>query len=271
MDGTLTRTVKLMQRLDNQIKDKPMMTKDQFKNQLLVIEEQRQSAQNAVDGKYEQRLGKLFVSSEWTQQQIAEAVGKSQNTISQLLCFGRFLQFIASGDKFKIPADLSERKFRSYWKNTDKMPKEAKRFTAVAQAMEDADYVTPISLRDKIVDACSNGEFVSKSDMVKAVGCTPKQLEDNWNHIGKDKRYHIVNNNGSPRHRKYKVVKAGRVVDLDLLMSKIEPLLQDITRQGKCEGAAQYSPAVILIAVNQLRKVLEEGAKNSPTASKTKR
>lgn len=51
----------------------------------------------------------------WTQQAIADEVGKPQAYVSQLLCFGRFLDFIASGDNLEIPEDLTERKFRGSW------------------------------------------------------------------------------------------------------------------------------------------------------------
>ena len=76
-----------------------MMTDDKFDAQLTHIEEQREAKQEAVDGWYEQSLGKLFARSGWTQQRIAEKVGTTQGRVSHLLCFGRFLEFITTCNK----------------------------------------------------------------------------------------------------------------------------------------------------------------------------
>ena len=45
--------------------------------------------------------------------------GKSQAWIVCRLRFGAFLQFITTGNNSEIPANLSERRFRGYWEQTE--------------------------------------------------------------------------------------------------------------------------------------------------------
>jgi hypothetical protein len=55
--------------------------------------------------------------------------GKGQPWVSQTLLFGRFLNFITTVINAELaPKNLTERKFRSYWEQTDKSPNERSRF-----------------------------------------------------------------------------------------------------------------------------------------------
>jgi hypothetical protein len=62
---------------------------------------------------------KFLAESGWTQQAIAERIGKSQTWVVFMLTFGRFLDhIITSGNNpLSIPANLTERRFRAYWAN----------------------------------------------------------------------------------------------------------------------------------------------------------
>jgi hypothetical protein len=85
--------------------------------------------------KYEQELARLFEHSRWTQEELAKAEGKSESRIGYLLRFGRFLEKTSSGG---FLADLTERRFRSYWEKTaregeDKNADELRRFAEVAK------------------------------------------------------------------------------------------------------------------------------------------
>jgi hypothetical protein len=54
--------------------------------------------------------------------------------VSQRLCFGRFLSFMADSHKTESSSTLTEFRFRQHWKRT-KGP-EAERFAAVAHVLE---------------------------------------------------------------------------------------------------------------------------------------
>ncbi|MCH8852844.1 MAG: hypothetical protein IID41_09375 [Planctomycetes bacterium] len=67
-----------------------------------------------------QELAKLFYASGWTQQELADKEGKSQQGIGQHLRLGMFISwFTTTGSKHEnLPKNLTERRFRSYWEQT---------------------------------------------------------------------------------------------------------------------------------------------------------
>jgi len=82
--------------------------------------------------RWEQELVSLFIRSGWTQEELASRENKSQQQIGRLLRFGNFL-FHAKQIDTKA---LTERKFRSYWEQTDKTEgNETDRFQAILDIM----------------------------------------------------------------------------------------------------------------------------------------
>ena len=235
-----------------------VLTVEQFDARYTHIQEQLQAKQEKVDGYRDQSLAKLFSESGWTQQKIADHVGLERSFVSRLILYGNFLAFVSTGHNLTIPANLTERAFRKHWATTPNDKKDEQRFYLVVKSMVEGDVLPDEceSLRTKIVKACE--EFASKKQIIERVGCTPKQFEDNWNHINKDKRYVVQHNKGSVKHRKYKVRRAGRKVDLSVLTEKLEPLLEDLERQGNATSMAEYAPHLIKVAVERLRQLLEE-------------
>jgi len=95
------------------------MPKDEFQKRLGRIREQVGDTNLESTGIRDQALARLFVSSGWTQQELAEFVGKSQFWVSKRLLFGRFLGFISTGYKTEnLPEHFPERRFRSFWSRT---------------------------------------------------------------------------------------------------------------------------------------------------------
>jgi hypothetical protein len=88
--------------------------------------------QNAseANGRREQEWAKLFYRSGW-QEELAKKEGKSQQHIARRVLFGRFLNLHHDGvNPESLPANLTQRRFRSYWDRTDKTNKEHTRFKA---------------------------------------------------------------------------------------------------------------------------------------------
>src|SRR5262245_36970773 len=104
-----------------------MMTWEQFDARLTVIEDQTAARQERVDGYRDQQTAKLFVESEYSQQELAEHLNRrwkkdvTQQWVSYHLRFGRFLSFFTTTgckDQFKLPPNLTERAFRGLWEAT---------------------------------------------------------------------------------------------------------------------------------------------------------
>jgi hypothetical protein len=85
--------------------------------------EQRHAEAAAVTGKWDQADAMLLLESGWTQERIAEKVGKSKSWADYYLRFARFLDSHRGGDngteppRAPIPQNLTERAFREAWKN----------------------------------------------------------------------------------------------------------------------------------------------------------
>ena len=124
----------------------------------------------------------LMVESGWTQDRIAEKVGKAQNTVSQLLCFGRFI--IAVRDNHQsgspggsIPQNLTEWAFREAWKKAPKKSAdgqrhtEAERFEIVRGILElwstiaTSDVVVPPSVSASLATSCDRGSANARNDV----------------------------------------------------------------------------------------------------------
>lgn len=112
------------------------MEEQKFEAKWTHIHDQFRAGVVTVVAKRDQAIASLFEESQWTQQMIADKVGKSQSYTCQLMCFGRFLKFIATGNNHEIPSNLTERAFRKYWEQT-KGRKETRRFGDVLALMEE--------------------------------------------------------------------------------------------------------------------------------------
>jgi hypothetical protein len=82
-----------------------------------------------------ERRGLVHVECGWTQERIAQKVGKKKTWVCYRLRFGAFLAF-TSGERIKFSTEnLTERRFRSCWARTK--GKEAARFEQVVKLLSD--------------------------------------------------------------------------------------------------------------------------------------
>ena len=239
-----------------------MLTQEQFDARWTHINEQREAKQESVDGWFDQHAAALFEKSGWTQQRIADKVGMSRQRVTQLLLFGRFLGFATSGSKLQKPgfevditSNLTERRFREYWEATEKQPKEEHRFCEVAKMIG----AKVRTRKDKVLATCADGKFHTLDRIAEIAEITEDEARATIQYLNRKPSDVRVETNGSKTNPKYKLKRgSGKKIDLTHVWEEIEPFLQDLERQGKCESAAEYAPKVILIAVHQLRKKLEE-------------
>jgi hypothetical protein len=86
------------------------------------------------NARYEQELSKLFIASGWTQEKLAKKEGMSQPYTSQLLRFGRFMEYCNCNISI---TPFNEGRFRDYWFQTGRELKdENARFQQVLDIVE---------------------------------------------------------------------------------------------------------------------------------------
>jgi hypothetical protein len=102
------------------------LDKDELKRRYEEIEREHSSA------RHDHALAKLFCDSGWSQQEIADALELSQQWISRLLRFARFLRITPTG---VTRDELTERQFRDCWDQTDPGLNEDRRFREVARLL----------------------------------------------------------------------------------------------------------------------------------------
>ena len=91
------------------------MSPDDYEAERARLREAYGDSNKEAGARFEQELARLFYRSGWTQEELAKKEGLKQPTVCQRLQFGRFLDFIASGNKTENPAfsKLTERRFRA--------------------------------------------------------------------------------------------------------------------------------------------------------------
>jgi hypothetical protein len=194
--------------------------------------------------------------------------GISQVRAQYRLRFGRFLAFITSGDKSEIvPRNLSERRFRSYWERTDKAESNERiRFRAV-QTMLSEETVVRATRRDglgkRILAEFADGKWHDISVIAKRVEETPESLKQMFADFGKKNNAYSValcEKKQVGTKFQYRIMRAGRRIDIDVLMQDLGPILDGLKAEGR-KNAATASPPTVAHLAHQLEQLLEKLAK----------
>lgn len=214
--------------------------------------------------KRDQALAKLFYRSQWTQEELAEKEGQSQQRIGQSIRFGRFLNFTTTVVNFEtLPSNLTERRFRSYWERTDKSEgNERARFTAVLRLMQE-ETVLVQKRRPKvgrtIVDQFGDGKWHPLTTIAEAVD-TPEE------HVVETLRTMeaLRGTYGARCERKkvgtsfsYRIFRQTRTISSEELKTKLTPLIEGLKAEGK-KNMATMSPATVAHLAGWLQKLLDE-------------
>lgn len=170
------------------------MTAQQFDLRLAAIDQETARLGEAKDAYRDQETARLFMECGWTQQQIAERMGKKQDWVSRRLLFGRFLDFMASGHNPATGSkQLTERRFREFWKRTKgtkgSKNKEADRFAQVAHALEHGiphgmeALVNKPGIGKAVLDCLADGKWYTVTQITATVeedlvGITEEQVRD---------------------------------------------------------------------------------------------
>jgi hypothetical protein len=120
--------------------EKPMSEAD-FDARIKKIEGHYNTRRQGADALRDQELARLFHECKWTQEAIAQKMGKSRSWIVYHLRLGAYLEIVTIGDNLKFtPQTLTERRFRDAWRAVGKgHPKETQegRFKRVTCWLEE--------------------------------------------------------------------------------------------------------------------------------------
>ena len=146
--------------------------------------------------RFEQALAILFYRSGWTQQQLADKEGKSRIWITTRLRFGNFLNFVTNVTKSDLlPRNLTEGKFREYWKQTNKDQNERARFAEVTRAIQrDAAVVKPRRhlIGHDIINEFADGKWHPLQTIIEAIAPDdPQHVESTVERMRKVKSYGV--------------------------------------------------------------------------------
>lgn len=224
------------------------MTDEQFEARLANIKEQCQAKVKEAFGERDQAMSKLFVESGWSQQAIADRIGKSQDWVSKRLRFGRFCEFLNTRVVKKLPGSLSEGVFRKYWKKHSpgksraNTPAETKIFQAIIDDMESQYEITvsqPLNVAKLIRENCLDGKPRYIDEILEECGLQESDEKAALNAIRKIARSSqgsmVVEKKAYAKGEKYKfgeienpLSKAFAIVVVDETLPCVEKILSTI-------------------------------------------
>lgn len=232
----------------------------------------------------DQALAALFVRTGWTQERLATTERKSRQWVDQHVRFGQFLQFattVANPEFEAIRPRLTERKFRAAWCDTsttdnpreryrDAVPliisndKHANQPPELARAITDkADgkwhYETVIAAH--AIEACAklSPPVVVTEDDVRAV--LAGMVKSGRHGVTAEKRK-------GAKGTQYRLVRAGRRIDVDVLQKELGPILEELEAQGK-RNVVTISPGTVAHLTFRIRQLIDRLAKQTPETDKS--
>lgn len=212
----------------------------------------------------DQAMAKLFARSGWTQEKLAAKELKPQNWVSRHLKFGHFLSFIPMGiNSENLPKNLSERRFRSFWEQTDKNePNDRIRFQAVLKMVQDntriSNSTAPKGHTNAIREKFADAEWHPVSHIAEDIGTDDAAVERalvGMNKLGSVKVEKRLR--GRDQHVEYRIFPRDKTVSSKELAEKLGPLIKELKLEGKKNMVTMAPPVVARIA-DLLQRLLDE-------------
>jgi hypothetical protein len=236
-----------------------VLRESEFDAQWTHVQDQCKAIATEARGKQDQMRAEFLAKSGWTQQKIADHIGKAKSWVCQMLTFGAFLNhvFTTGEHNLAIPKNLTESKFREYWSQTHGPSNEC-RFDKVLEAME-ADLILAKTVDRKaaeatakaITDAFADGKYRTLEQIAKKAG---RRLEEIKPIVERMKATGSYNTCVQVREFEgevsYKIRRGtGKKVQLDVVLLEAE---------GKKDHMAAYCPSTVLDIAHRIRKLLQE-------------
>lgn len=254
-----------------------MMSEQQFDARLARINEQYEAHKEGAVATRDQEVARLFEQCGWTQERIAQRMGKRQQWVSYRLIFGRFLEFTTSGCEHpSCTTNLTERRFREHWKRTKGSEKD--RFEQVLHALEHgiphgrAALVSKPGVREALLGTLADGKWYTVSQVTATVeeslpGVTEEQVTAGVGHtrrnppdgqrievkkIGRKCQYRLVSGSaaGGPE------APAKGLEEVISLYEEARPLIEELRHWGKSSKWHQCPGELLKLAV-KLERLFE--------------
>jgi transcriptional regulator with XRE-family HTH domain len=209
--------------------------------------------------KFEQALAALFHRSGWTQQELADKEGKSQQWIAVRLRFGRFLDFTTTVvNTESIPNNFTEGRFRSFWERTE--GDERIRFREVIKLMQDATVAAPRrpGIGKSIKERYADGKWHNSAVIVSKIEGDEAHVRETLERMCRNQTYGVNAERkkvGTEIH--YRLFKMDKTISSNELVEKLAPIIEGLEEQGTKTQVTMSVMAVAVLAA-KLRKLLDE-------------
>lgn len=214
--------------------------------------------------KRDQALARLFTRSGWTQEQLAEVEGKSQQRIAEILRFGRFLEF--TGSTGISINHVTESRFNGksgYWRRTDSSEtNERIRFQEVIRLIEDSTLAAPRhrAIRSMLVQQFGDGKWHRPGTMATHIDTTEDHVTRILNELSwpsNSRTAFKVERKKVGKHHEYRIFKKERTISTDELTEKLTPIIEELQEMSERAPGTMSNPTVARIAA-QIRNLLKE-------------
>jgi hypothetical protein len=205
----------------------------------------------------EQALALLFYRSGWTHQELANKEGKSQPWVACKLRFGRFLNFITTGNNSEMPANLTERRFRGYWEQTGEEPDERQRFQQVLTLIRGEPICRPRrpKIGKQIRDQYADGKLHDPVKIAEELEVAEDHVRDTIDGMAEHQYYGCKAEKKA--NGKVRITRNERMVSASEIATKLKPIIDSLLTASK-RAAGTISNAAINVDAHRLAKLVEE-------------
>lgn len=212
--------------------------------------------------KRDQAMAILFYRSGWTQEELAKKEEKTQQWVALRIRFGRFLNFtttVVNSDS--LPKNLTERRFRSYWEQTNKAEtNERIRFQAVIKMLrtEPVTSARRPPIGPSIKEHFADGKWHRLETVANKLETDEDHVRDTLDGISKNQTYGCkAEKKKVGTHIEYRIFKLDKTISSNELVEKLTPIIEGLEDQGR-KNIVTMSPPQVKILAHRLRKLLDE-------------
>ena len=232
------------------------MTCEQYERERQQLRDAYGDSAREASAKRDQALALLFAKSGWTQEELAQKEDKGQPWVCYRLRFDRFLNIITGViNPDWLPNDLTEGRFRKYWEQTSGT-NERERFSEIQRLMK-AQLALKAENRPSIAlplrEQFADGKWHAIEAIANKLDTTIEHVKSTL-HDSKSVKYE-TKPVGKTFH--YRIFSKKRMISSSELVTKLRPIIDRLTVEGK-KSTTTMSPPTVAGLAGELRKLIGE-------------